>query len=493
MPHFDLSSIPSDEKRSGVRCLSTNTDCLPNKIDEIEHFLKTENIDIAAINETIPKNITINELKKLKFEIPGYTLINKPEGRGICVYINENFEIIERFSEYEQLFSPCIFCKVKTTTNSTFILGVIYRSPNSTTQENKNILNLIETVSNKLINSGDKLLLVGDLNCPDIDWLNETCTKPPENFQSKFLDVIQQSYLSQFVDKDTHDRGLENERPTLIDLVFSNHPDFVYSLDLHDPFGKSHHSKICFMIDIEPLNNSIASTKIKYCMDKGDYVGMKEYMTHIKWDEILREEESVDVWWDVIEDTLNKAKDLFVPKKKLNPGLNKSKSKNSNNKKTYNHAFAAPESMLKKIKLKRYAFKTYKKYPTVKNYNIYARYRNQVIWETRKAKIQKEIKVAKDSKENPKAFFQYVNTKLKPKENISNLVKDDGTLTESDLEKCEILNNFFASVFSVEDINDVPTFTCANENYISTILVTESDMESALNNKQVTWSRWTTP
>ena len=478
MPHFDLF-IPRDEKQPGVRCLTTNTDCLPNKIDEIEHTLKTEHIDIAAINETIPKNITTKELKKLKFEIPGYTCINKPEGRGICVYINNKFEIIERFSDLERLFSPCIFCKIKTTADSTFILGVIYRSPNSSAQENQNILNLIDTVSNKLLSSGDKLLLVGDLNCPDIDWASETCSKPPDNFQSMLLDVIQQSYLTQFVDRNTHHRGLQ--KGTLIDLIFSNNPEFVYSIEHDSPFGKSHHSVLYFYIDIEPLKNSIPSTIPKFCMDKGDYIGMREHMSHVKWDEVLKEEESVDDWWDVIENTLTKAKDLFVPKKKLNPCF-----KNPNAKKPpYKRAFAAPDSMLKKIKLKRYAFKTYKKFPTVKNYNIYAKYRNQVIWETRKAKVQKEAKLARDSKENPKAFFQYVNTKLKPKENISNLLKEDGTLTESDIEKCEVLNKFFASVFSVEDKNDVPTFTCTNESFISNILVTEDDMKDALNGLKI--------
>ena len=63
MPHFD-SSVLSVEKPTGVRCLSTNTDCLPNKIDEIEHFLKDEKIDIAILAETIPKNCTLPEIKK---------------------------------------------------------------------------------------------------------------------------------------------------------------------------------------------------------------------------------------------------------------------------------------------------------------------------------------------------------------------------------------------------------------------------------------------
>ena len=88
---------------------------------------------------------------------------------------------------------------------------------------------------------------------------------------------------------------------------------------------------------------------------------------------------------------------------------------------THKHTFATPDTLINEIKPKRYAFKAYKKFPTMSNYNTYAKYRNQVTRETRKAKKQKEIKVAIDAKVNTKAFFQYVNNKLKPKENISNL------------------------------------------------------------------------
>ena len=33
--------------------------------------------------------------------------------------------------------------------------------------------------------------------------------------------------------------------------------------------------------------------------------------------EVLKDNESVDVWWDLIESTLKKAKDFFIPKKKF--------------------------------------------------------------------------------------------------------------------------------------------------------------------------------
>ena len=41
----------------------------------------------------------------------------------------------------------------------------------------------------------------------------------------------------------------------------------------------------------------------------------------------------------------------------------------------------------------------------------------------KKAKKFIEIQIAKDAKVNPKGFFKYVNSKIKPKEGISNLKK----------------------------------------------------------------------
>ena len=59
---------------------------------------------------------------------------------------------------------------------------------------------------------------------------------------------------------------------------------------------------------------------------------------------------------------------------------------------------------------------------------------------------------------NPKSFWRYVNSKTKTRKTISDLEKDDGKLTTSDQEKAGVLNNFFSSVFTIEDLEDVPDF-----------------------------------
>ena len=90
--------------------------------------------------------------------------------------------------------------------------------------------------------------------------------------------------MTQFIDRPTHHRALQN--PSLIDLLLSNFPDFVFNIDFYPPFGKSHHSVICFEIDMEPLARVCKqSTKPKFCMDKGDYyAGMRDHLFEVEWD-----------------------------------------------------------------------------------------------------------------------------------------------------------------------------------------------------------------
>ena len=249
MPHFDSCVHRPEKLTGGVRCLTTNLDCLPNKLDELENFLKFNNIDIAALVETIPKKCPNEQLRNLKFNISDYDCITNSAGRGIALYVNNEFEIIERYQEYEHLCSPSIFCKIKTNNKESFILGVVYRSPNSTQVENESLLKLLDQFSSKFKSNSEKLLLVGDLNCPDINWSDGTCNKPPDHFQSRILNKFHQYYFTQFIKEPTHKRPNQNE--TLIDLVLSNYPDFVHSIVHQPPLGKSYHSAICFNIDLE--------------------------------------------------------------------------------------------------------------------------------------------------------------------------------------------------------------------------------------------------
>ena len=199
---------------------------------------------------------------------------------------------------------------------------------------------------------------------------------------------------------------------------------------------------------------------------------MRKHFQDTDWDASLQGDD-VNVIWDGFENQVIDAMHKFIPK--------------YNNKHFNKHTFYAPPTLLSKVQRKRTAFSTYKKFPSNANWATYCKYRNQVKWHSRKAKVEKEKNIAKESKLNSKLFYQYINNKIKPKENVSSLLKEDGKLTTNDLEKSEVLNDFFGSVFTVEDKSDIPIFNPNKpiNSFVNTVNITVDDMSNALSSLKI--------
>ncbi|GAB0203645.1 mitochondrial enolase superfamily member 1 [Grus japonensis] len=68
--------------------------------------------------------------------------------------------------------------------------------------------------------------------------------------------------------------------------------------------------------------------------------------------------------------------------------------------------------------------------------------------QVRKAKALIEISLARDVKDNKKSFYRCVSDKRRMRENVGPLWNEMGDLVTQDMEKAEVLNDFFASVFN---------------------------------------------
>ncbi|GAB0209787.1 mitochondrial enolase superfamily member 1 [Grus japonensis] len=68
--------------------------------------------------------------------------------------------------------------------------------------------------------------------------------------------------------------------------------------------------------------------------------------------------------------------------------------------------------------------------------------------QVRKAKALIELNLARDVKDNKKSFYRYVSDKRRTRENVGPLWNETGDLVTQDMEKAEVLNDFFASVFT---------------------------------------------
>ena len=70
--------------------------------------------------------------------------------------------------------------------------------------------------------------------------------------------------------------------------------------------------------------------------------------------------------------------------------------------------------------------------------------------EIRKAKAQVELRLATVVRDNKICFYKYMNNKKRAKETLHSLLDVGGSIATKDEEKAEVLNAFFASIFSSE-------------------------------------------
>ena len=86
--------------------------------------------------------------------------------------------------------------------------------------------------------------------------------------------------------------------------------------------------------------------------------------------------------------------------------------------------------------------------------------RNSLRHLTRDLRSKFKMRIAKEVKTNPKAFWRYVNSKVRVKPSIPTLVDESLNDTEAatDEGKAEMLNKFFTSTFTRESMDNIPEF-----------------------------------
>ena len=139
---------------------------------------------------------------------------------------------------------------------------------------------------------------------------------------------------------------------------------------------------------------------------------------------------------------MKNAMQMFLPKKKL---------------KSSNQALWLTRDLIRLIRKKKKKWKRCKDHGTREDFEDYKILEKEVKKGTSNAKKNYERKLAKNSKTNPKQFYTYLKTKTSNKESVGPLKDENGIETTDDMEKAEILNTFFSSVFTKESTENMPT------------------------------------
>ena len=202
-------------KAKGFRIGHLNIQGLTNKIDQLKLLLQFQNnlIHILGISET---KLTLNHPYAL-FHIDGY---QKPfrrdrtenAGGGLLVYVKDGV-CCKRRADLEHQMLECIWVEIKPKNNCSFLVGHIYRPPNSSIQWNEFFEDCIE----KVLQEEKEIYLLGYINR---DLLNN-------QIRSVWNDYVEPFGLTQVVTEPTR---VTSNSQTLIDHIYCNCPENVKSV-----------------------------------------------------------------------------------------------------------------------------------------------------------------------------------------------------------------------------------------------------------------------
>ena len=249
------------------------------------------------------KRMAINGMVKrlCKEEDVGYvdlwdSFVMGKRGGGVLLYIKETIPAYEVQLHEEADCNEAIWCKL-VTGHTTVTIGVVYRCPNITKENNEKIHNAISEVS-----KGD-CIIMGDFNHGNIRWDTLQSTGVEDQ---KFVCRVQDNFLTQHV--------LEPTRATrILDIVLSSQKELVDNVEIKEPLGSSDHNQMHFNINVKS-----DKTKVKQCrrdFRKGNYKEIRKRLTLIDWNGKMKNKTAAECS-NIVRGELDNAIDSYVPMKK---------------------------------------------------------------------------------------------------------------------------------------------------------------------------------
>ena len=295
-----------------------------------------------------------------------------------------------------------IWCALSLHNCDRILIGLVYRSPNSSDVNNDKLLHLLQDLP--ALYPHTHLLLMGDFNFPDIDWSNNSVVGSSNSLTSKFFDITQDLFLTQHIFQPT--RHKPGQRSSVLDLIFTLDPENVNNLMHLTPLGFSDHqcltwSYVCYKGFYSDCNTGM---KFDYC--KGDYTSMNEILSGKDWHTLLSSS-SIDDNWATFKSLLSNLADRFIPKNKI--------------KQSRTSVPWWSKALSKAVDQKHCLYNKYLYSMSPHDFQIYAKQRNVVKSKIRSAQRNYEEQLINKLNVNSKVFYSYVKSKQKIKASIPHL------------------------------------------------------------------------
>lgn len=445
--------------QNSAKVIYTNADSLTNKINELQVIIDSESPEFICIAETLPKNCNTEDYCNINFA--GYVGYHSNVGRGISVYVKDylNSEIIE----ISVNFKVNIFVKVKLLSKKIVLLGCIYRSPNSTNENNENLLLLLEEVCGL---RRDILIIVGDFNYKEVDWVLKTVHTRETHAAYMIFEKINDLFLDQIVEQPTRYR--QGEQENTLDWVLTDNYDTIINLSLDSPLGtKGDHCIIKFDVNIT-IDHQPSVSSLNYF--KGDYEKLRAIVNNINW-EVKMKDMNTEESWNYFYEIIMKGIESCIPKKKT--------------KKNHLQLWVNEDVKIAK-RNKNKLWKNYMSNKTQENWGKFTKARNISNRVIIKAKSEFENKIALEIKNNPKLFWNYIKSKSCKNNDIPSIIDTEGNECPSDTDKANAFNEYFASVYTRESMISIPDMPNKPANIsMNNITISEAMVEKQLSNLNI--------
>ena len=449
------------KRKRSLKWATLNARSLRNKMGLLRKRAVDYEPQILSVTETFAKE----GLNDGAFKLDKYTMYRSDrvgrDGGGTILYVRNNVEQRVCRALNTHKCESSAWCWVIEKGGRKILVGSVYRSPNSTRENDKLLLKQIEHANE--IAGDNRILILGDFNVPGIDWSDMDTKQGASWIDKGMLDVVRDCFWYQHVRRDTR---YMNNQSSLLDLVFTKEERDVRNIEHLPPLGGSDHEMI--MGDFVTEWKSKVVQKPRRMYHRGKFDKIIEELNLVDWETVF-EGKSVQECWDILKAKLDELVEEYVPmsipKNYNEPWMNK--------------------ALMRYWKWKYHAWKRYTESKSYAKYQAYRRDADFYKKKARQAKRLYEKNLAKGVRHNKKAFFRYVNSKLTVRPEITEMQNENGDLVDFEEGICGILGKYFSSVHSMPSNEEMPAMNAMYQTEIRNMTINRDDVKTRLEKLKV--------
>ena len=476
--HNTSATLSSD---TGIHNASTLTIChvninsitSPGRLDELQQFTDTNNIDILTLSETkLDDNVHPSLFHIQNFQTP-FTRHRNRRGGGTAIYTRTNIPT-RRLPELETKDEEWIWTKTQIRSN-TILTCTIYLPPNQTYERQTDFLDrLANSLALAQTYRPTSIIMLGDFNTGNIYLEGHTNHSGITSFDIRLKDMLDTSNFSQIIHAPTrHNDNTQNLR----DLIIINNTYTIHDSGILSPFSNIDHFPVYITLNIEtPARSSATKTRQIWDYKNTDIPLLTHSLLQIDWDEIM----NLDVHKATEEFTATvlTAASQAIPTKTVRI---RQKDK----------PWMTTE-LRRQIRKRDRLFRLARKTQTPESWEAWRRQRNLTTdhnTRLRNAHMETQARRILENKQNPYKYHRILRQAMgrQQDQTIPPLETTDGTIVGDDRDKANILNDYFAAQTQLNVQNNIPTPSPIVQQIpdLHLMQVTESEVLRTLNSIDV--------